>query len=69
MMGDRPRTSGYAPAPPTGALVLLVDDTRVMLDMYSRMLELAGYRVRAESSGKAALAALEQVEPDLIVLD
>ncbi|MEY4579942.1 MAG: hypothetical protein RL701_4645 [Pseudomonadota bacterium] len=51
------------------AIVLIVDDTKVMLDMYARILEVAGYRVYAVDSGAAALRALETCVPELIILD
>ncbi len=50
-------------------LVLVVDDTPVMLALYGHSLTSAGYRVSTADNGPAALQLLEAQTPDLIVLD
>jgi DNA-binding response OmpR family regulator len=49
--------------------VMVVDDDSDILDMTKIVLEEGGYRVLAMPSGAAALRALEQSRPDLILLD
>src|SRR5258705_7263243 len=49
--------------------VMVVDDDSDILDMTRIVLEEGGYRVLAMSSGQAALRALEESHPDLILLD
>jgi excisionase family DNA binding protein len=57
------------PAPPSGPLVLIVDDDE-RLRRYVRVnLELEGYAVREAGSVDEGLAALEAEPPDLILLD
>jgi len=53
----------------TGKLVLLVDDDPVVLKVYQRQLEKAGYRVATAEDGLAAMRALTTLKPDLVVLD
>jgi PAS domain S-box-containing protein len=52
-----------------GATILAVDDTDVVLNTLVRILEKAGYVVRAETNGESALAAALEGLPDLILLD
>lgn len=49
--------------------LLLVDDDRELCAMLAEYLGHEGYRVETVHSGEAALAALEQFRPDLMVLD
>ena len=51
------------------ASVLVVDDTLENLRLLSKMLGDKGFEVRAVSSGRQALQAVEQDPPDLILLD
>jgi two-component system, OmpR family, response regulator MprA len=51
------------------ASVLVVDDDPNLLRMLRRGLALAGYEVHAVEDGEAALRALHDTEPDLLVLD
>lgn len=53
-------------APP---LVLLVDDSETTTAVAGRRLEDAGYRVHVARDGKAALRALYDVRPDVVLLD
>ncbi len=49
--------------------VLLVDDERDMLGLYSDVLELMGHRVLVAHDGQEALGLLCQQRPDLVVTD
>jgi two-component system response regulator MprA len=49
--------------------VLVVDDDRAIRESLVRALELEGYLVSACGDGAAALAAVREVEPDVLVLD
>ncbi len=49
--------------------VLLAEDDRATRESLVRALELDGYDVRAVNDGAAALEALEEHDPDLLVLD
>ena len=49
--------------------ILLVDDEPNIIELAQLYLEREGYRIISASDGKAALAAVEQHKPDLIVLD
>jgi len=48
---------------------MVVDDDHDMLKILGRTLELEGYAVSLASDGKEALALLEELHPDLVVLD
>jgi two-component system CheB/CheR fusion protein len=52
-----------------GLRVLLVDDSADALDAFRTLLEMEGAKVRAELSGKAALAAAAEARFDLILSD
>ncbi len=49
--------------------VLLVDDERHVLAVVGKMLEQRDFRVISASSGEEALALLENITPDLALLD
>ena len=49
--------------------ILVVDDEPTIGEVVSRYLERAGYSTRLAIDGHAAMAAVEQCAPDLIVLD
>jgi len=49
--------------------ILVVDDTPENLDILIEMLEKRGYAIRATTSGRLALDAVEKFIPDLILLD
>jgi diguanylate cyclase (GGDEF)-like protein len=49
--------------------ILIVDDTPANLRLLSQVLQGAGHRVRAVTSGARALAAIALAPPDLILLD
>jgi DNA-binding response OmpR family regulator len=52
-----------------GQRVLVVDDDPVVSDVVRRYLEQDGFQVRLEADGLAALGAVHQAQPDLVVLD
>jgi DNA-binding response OmpR family regulator len=49
--------------------ILLVDDDRQVVRYLKRGLEASGYAVTATSSGKKALAVIQERMPDLLILD
>jgi two-component system, response regulator YesN len=51
------------------AKVLLVDDDRYVVRYLEKALEQAGYEVTATTSGSQALALIDEVKPDLLILD
>lgn len=51
------------------ARVLVVEDDEILRDTLVEVLGDEGYDVRSASNGRAALEALDQWEPDVIVLD
>jgi CheY-like chemotaxis protein len=51
------------------ASVLIVDDEFGLAEMTGELLVIAGYRVATAINGKLALASLNQMRPDLILLD
>jgi PAS domain S-box-containing protein len=61
--------SSTAPASLVGLGILLVDDEEDTLTLFRDALEQAGARVRAVSSGQAALEVMEEWRPDLLVTD
>lgn len=52
-----------------GKQILVVDDDRNLRKIIATNLELAGYDVTAAANGEEALMALEQFQPDLVILD
>ena len=57
------------PSAPSGATILVVDDSPVNLRLLVRTLEGRGYRLLAAKNGRAALDIARRVRPDLILLD
>ncbi len=49
--------------------ILLVDDDRQVLLYMKRALEKSGYAVTATTSGKRAVAIIQERLPDLLILD
>jgi len=49
--------------------ILLVDDDRQVLRYMKRALEKSGYAVTATTSGKRAVAIIQEHLPDLLILD
>lgn len=50
-------------------VVLIVDDEKGLLDLFSAMLRPLGCRVLVAEGGAQAIALLEQITPDLLILD
>ncbi len=57
------------PAPKRRSRILIADDNRQILELLEAYLEPLDVEVRLASDGDAALAAVEQEEPDLLLLD
>jgi two-component system, cell cycle response regulator DivK len=57
------------PVPPTGPLVLLVDDFEDARLMYGQYLNHVGYRVIEAATGEEALDIATRDTPDVILLD
>jgi len=55
--------------PDSGSTVLVVDDEEMVREVVSAYLQREGYATVEATDGKAALVAVEQHRPDLIVLD
>lgn len=49
--------------------VLLVEDDRVQLDLYTEALEMLGFETTGVMYGDIAMETLRQLTPDLLVLD
>jgi len=60
--------SRLEPSEPQGD-VLVVDDTELNLRMISQVLRKEGYQIRAVTSGREALAAIQEALPEVILLD
>ncbi len=54
---------------PKGTTILMVDDDKMLIDMYKERLELAGYKVEISRDGEEGLAKIHQVKPDIVLLD
>lgn len=53
----------------TGELILVVDDEPSIVDLAQMYLEQAGFKVESVGDGRAALAAVDHLQPALVVLD
>jgi DNA-binding response OmpR family regulator len=62
------RAEGTAPVAPP-AVVLLVEDDRPLLELFTRFLQADQLRVLTAANGHDALAVLEKSRPDLVVTD
>lgn len=51
------------------ATVLLIEDDKNLIDLYTTELELLGASVKLASDGKKGLELARQIKPDLILLD
>ncbi len=49
--------------------IVVVDDERPLVDLVARYLRREGYEVHAAYDGEQALAVIDKVQPDVIVLD
>jgi CheY-like chemotaxis protein len=52
-----------------GALILIIDDSEEIRELFRMALEQAGYRVRVAADGRQGLAAVRESRPDLIITD
>lgn len=59
----------YSRGSPEGAVVLIVDDERHIVDLLEDLFVDEGYRVRRAYDGMAALAVIDHEMPDLVVAD
>lgn len=50
-------------------IIMIVDDDTNFLEQFEEMLNLSGYETEKYKSGDAALSALDDHKPDLILLD
>ncbi|MHB8147448.1 MAG: GGDEF domain-containing response regulator [Vulcanimicrobiaceae bacterium] len=57
------------PSEPTAHKVLVVDDDRNLRKIIATNLELAGYDVATATDGRDALERIEEVVPDIVLLD
>jgi len=64
MKGDNP-----ARTVSSSGSILAVDDQQVNLDLLVRLLSKRGYQVETAHDGETALAAIERMPPDLVLLD
>jgi two-component system OmpR family response regulator len=63
---------GTRPCPPVGTTsqrILVVDDEPSIVDAVATSLRYEGFSVRTAATGRAALAAVEEERPELMVLD
>jgi len=67
-IGFRPRTRD-SPESEVATRILVVEDDRRIADMVIKNLEAGGYECHLTSDGGSALADIERVKPDLVVLD
>jgi DNA-binding response OmpR family regulator len=66
---SRPYADGVSTGPGTTATVLVVDDDPTVAEVVVTYLERAGFRVLTAADGSAALRAVGDHSPDLVVLD
>ena len=64
-----PLLPNQPPGQPTARRVLIVDDSRVALDLQTRLVRSAGYRVEQASGAAEALLALHRQAFDLLITD
>ena len=72
-MQSRTEHSREHPFPPKGErqhpLVLVVNDTQEILDLFREILEEEGYDVVLSSYGFQEVAGIQEIDPDLAILD
>lgn len=49
--------------------ILLIEDDPLLVDIYSTKLKQAGFEVAVEMRGEKALQMVEEIKPDLVMLD
>ena len=68
-MDNKPRSKVSTMTDEPNARILVVDDEQMLLDMVTDALTFAGYSVIAVGDGLAALSAVRNQRPDLVILD
>lgn len=56
-------------SPPTGKHILVVDDTKEVLELFRDIIEAMGHRVTAMTFAPKDLAEVIKIGPDLVILD
>jgi DNA-binding response OmpR family regulator len=70
MLKTSPANQDKAPAEtPAGALVLVADDDRHIVELVTMYLQRSGYRVETSYDGTETLRKVRELKPDLLVLD
>jgi DNA-binding response OmpR family regulator len=54
---------------PAGAKVMIVEDEEMLREMYATAFQLENFDVTLAEDGEAALAKLQQIRPNIILLD
>jgi len=54
---------------PSGATILIVDDSPTEIHVLTRMLEKAGYKVVSAENGEAGVEEARRIRPDLVLMD
>ena len=67
--GTRMATRGKDASPPIGNRILIVDDNRDAADSLAMLLSLDGHDVHVSYTGRAALEAVREWRPSIVVLD
>ncbi len=49
--------------------ILLIEDTREILENFTEYLEMHGYEVHAADNGKGGVVLADEISPDLIICD
>jgi DNA-binding response OmpR family regulator/DNA-binding CsgD family transcriptional regulator len=57
------------PSEPKRPIVLIVDDTRIEIQIMATALSMKGYQTAVAMNGREALDNIEKISPDLILLD
>jgi len=63
------QAKGALPAMDDRQLIMVVDDDQEMLRLLNRTLELEGFDAIVVADGDSALTLLEEINPDLVILD
>jgi DNA-binding response OmpR family regulator len=63
------QAKGALPAMDDRQRIMLVDDDQEMLKLLNRTLELEGFDTIVVADGNSALTLLEEIDPDLVILD
>lgn len=54
---------------PKGSKILLVDDDKMLIDLYKERFEIAGFEVETGRNGEEAIRKAREYKPDIILLD